>query len=456
VVADTDAPSIEVLGDDVVEIDCGTAWTDPGATAIDACEGEVTVISDADSVVDTSTPGTYEISYLAEDSQGLQAIAARTVIVGGPACGGGGVCTLSSFAVNQPANDSILIPEGAALERVLFSATVIDGGESSCADATTRVTYTVDGAIQVSDNRAAGFPVVYFLGAGSHSVRAVADVVDGGSSLTQEFQLTVAAAPDADGNGLLDQPFANLVSDGDSWSAGTQSGGSDGTTAMATWFGDCESAGDDIVEVRVRNPEDSAQVLTVRLDRAVLECGEQGILTVAFGEKLRNIFSAEQAQAIPAAPDGVAADGPYFDVSVIVSSDEGQSFAPLAGSRLAAHPVTFSLTGVTIPDADSASFVRFPTTAVPDGNGGFVLEAGSGSWSAATIQNLSVDGSTLTGDSTSLSLFAPLAPSAGKDPNGPACAPGRGSGASFTGDLLLAAALLALLVWRGRAGTATR
>jgi hypothetical protein len=189
----------------------------------------------------------------------------------------------------------------------------------------------------------------------------------------------------------------------------------------------------------------------VAVERALLDCEERGILTVAFGENLRNIFNASELGAISPAPAGVADDGPFFDVSLVVSGDGGNTFAPVAASRLAARPVQFSLTGVDVPDAETASFVRFPTTAVPDGNGGFDLEAGEGSWSSASIQNVTVDGTTIRGEAVSLSLFAPLAPEAGKDPNGASCAPGRGHGTFWAGDLMVALGLFALLVWSGRA-----
>ena len=220
---------------------------------------------------------------------------------------------------------------------------------------------------------------------------------------------------------------------------------------MTTWFGECDGASGDMIEVRVRNPENSAQVLTVSVERGLLDCEEQGILTVALGENLGNIFNPSEAGAIPAAPAGVADDGPFFDVTLVVSGDGGNTFAPVAASRLAARPVQFSLTGVDIPDAETASFVRFPTTAVPDGNGGFDLEAGEGSWSSASIQNVTVDGTTIRGEAVSLSLFAPLVPEAGKDPNGASCAPGQGVGTFWAGDLIVALGLLALLVWSGRA-----
>jgi hypothetical protein len=452
IVADTDAPEIHLEGDALVEIDCDTPWTDPGANATDACEGVVDVTSDAEAVVNTTEAGSYEITYLAQDSLGNLSVATRTVVIGGPVCeGGDAVCPLTDFSVIQPAGGTVMIPEGAGQQRVLFSAATIFDEAGECAIGTTRVTYTVDGAAQLSENRDAGYPVVFFLTEGEYTVEAVAEVVESDSTLSQSFQLSVVGADDGDQDGLVDQPFTSLAVEGDTWTNDTQAPGSDGTTTMTTWFGECDSASGDMIEVRVRNPENSAQVLTVAVERALLDCEEQGILTVAFGENLRNIFNASELGAISPAPAGVADDGPFFDVSLVVSGDGGNTFAPVAASRLAARPVQFSLTGVDVPDAETASFVRFPTTAVPDGNGGFDLEAGEGSWSSASIQNVTVDGTTIRGEAVSLSLFAPLAPEAGKDPNGASCAPGRGHGTFWAGDLMVALGLFALLVWSGRA-----
>ena len=61
-----------------VTVEVGDAYTDAGATASDA-SGSATVTSSG--TVDTSTPGTYTITYTATDASGNTSTATRTVIV---------------------------------------------------------------------------------------------------------------------------------------------------------------------------------------------------------------------------------------------------------------------------------------------------------------------------------------------------------------------------------------
>ena len=93
-------PVIVLLGDSTITITEGDAFTDPGATANDAEDGDITddIIVGGDSV-DTANAGTYTITYNVSDSEGLAADEiTRTVIVKKkeivtPACtncGGGG------------------------------------------------------------------------------------------------------------------------------------------------------------------------------------------------------------------------------------------------------------------------------------------------------------------------------------------------------------------------------
>src|SRR5262249_10782717 len=58
-------PLITVSGALDTTIECATAFTDPGATAEDACDGPVAV--SASSTVDVSTVGTYAVTYNATD-----------------------------------------------------------------------------------------------------------------------------------------------------------------------------------------------------------------------------------------------------------------------------------------------------------------------------------------------------------------------------------------------------
>ena len=77
-VSDTIAPVITLLGDTRVEIDEGTSFSDPGATANDNVDGTVSVsVSGAVG----SEPGTYTLVYSATDSAGNQSQVSREVVV---------------------------------------------------------------------------------------------------------------------------------------------------------------------------------------------------------------------------------------------------------------------------------------------------------------------------------------------------------------------------------------
>ncbi len=81
-VVDTTPPEITLNGDATITLECGIdSYTEEGATATDICDDDVPVIVGGDTV-DTSTCGTYEVTYDATDDSGNSAAqVTRTVIV---------------------------------------------------------------------------------------------------------------------------------------------------------------------------------------------------------------------------------------------------------------------------------------------------------------------------------------------------------------------------------------
>ncbi len=80
-VVDTTAPSITATGGDQT-VECHDAYTDPGATASDACSGNLTgniVVSGA--TVDANTPGVYVVTYTVADAANNSNSTTRTVTV---------------------------------------------------------------------------------------------------------------------------------------------------------------------------------------------------------------------------------------------------------------------------------------------------------------------------------------------------------------------------------------
>lgn len=76
---DTTAPVITVIGSSNITQDFGVAYTDAGATALDARDGAVSVVSSGS--INVNTEGDYTLTYSATDTLGNAASATRTVRV---------------------------------------------------------------------------------------------------------------------------------------------------------------------------------------------------------------------------------------------------------------------------------------------------------------------------------------------------------------------------------------
>jgi len=80
VVVDTTPPVITLNGANPMIVPLGSTFTDPGATALDACADDNPIPVTASGAVDTNTTGLYEITYTATDGTNAST-SIRTVIV---------------------------------------------------------------------------------------------------------------------------------------------------------------------------------------------------------------------------------------------------------------------------------------------------------------------------------------------------------------------------------------
>lgn len=84
-VVDTTSPSLTLLGDAAVTVECGGSYTDAGASASDTCDDDeqlTQAIVVTGGPVDTSAPGTYTLTYSVSDAAGNAAAqVSRTVTV---------------------------------------------------------------------------------------------------------------------------------------------------------------------------------------------------------------------------------------------------------------------------------------------------------------------------------------------------------------------------------------
>ena len=78
-VADTITPVITLVGDATLDVEQDSSYTDAGATAVDAVDGSITVVTNGS--VNTATPGSYTLTYTATDNAGNEATDSRTVNV---------------------------------------------------------------------------------------------------------------------------------------------------------------------------------------------------------------------------------------------------------------------------------------------------------------------------------------------------------------------------------------
>jgi hypothetical protein len=100
------APDLQLLGDAVVTIQAGVEWVDPGATAVDDIDGDISDQIELSAPVNTAVVGTQRVTYSVKDRAGNSASAVRTVNVGvneGTGGGGGGAASpfwLTLFALH--------------------------------------------------------------------------------------------------------------------------------------------------------------------------------------------------------------------------------------------------------------------------------------------------------------------------------------------------------------------
>lgn len=83
-VAQNQPPTITLLGSATLELETGSTYIDPGATASDPESGDLTPHLTQEGTVNTFLPNTYTITYRVLDEDGLEATQTRTVTVRAP------------------------------------------------------------------------------------------------------------------------------------------------------------------------------------------------------------------------------------------------------------------------------------------------------------------------------------------------------------------------------------
>jgi hypothetical protein len=128
---DNTAPVITRVGDETVEIEVDAVYDDEGATANDNNDGDITDDIVTDNPVDTSTPGTYTVSYDVTDEVGNEAeTVTRTVIVDSADTDVSEMIDENGGTVSRPGL-GLTIPPGALDEETEITLVRIDPDDES-------------------------------------------------------------------------------------------------------------------------------------------------------------------------------------------------------------------------------------------------------------------------------------------------------------------------------------
>jgi hypothetical protein len=92
-------PVLELLGATSIEIEAGTRFVDPGVTATDNIDGDISTRIEIDNPVNSTVVGTYRITYRVADFAGNQAqpVSRNVRVVPAAGTGGGGGGSVSGF-----------------------------------------------------------------------------------------------------------------------------------------------------------------------------------------------------------------------------------------------------------------------------------------------------------------------------------------------------------------------
>ena len=169
------APVLTLQGNATIIVAQNSAYIEPGASAIDVTDGDISANIQIDGNVDITTPATYSINYIITDSTGNEATKTRTVIVDGAP-----TLTLNGSTTITIAQNSTYIEPGAV------AADALDGDISA--------------NIQISGTVDTAFPATYYINysivdsAGNTTAKTRTVVVDGAPTLTLNGSATITIA----------------------------------------------------------------------------------------------------------------------------------------------------------------------------------------------------------------------------------------------------------------------
>ena len=298
---------------------------------------------------------------------------------------------------------------------------VIFNAVTNCVNEVARVTFTLSGgwqAISLMPDQSGVYsvtgPSIANLGYGTHTLYVAATsrhqpqvVVEDVVTFTVE---STAANVDNDTNGLPDNSFAALNADGVSWMSSIVVPQTlNRRLTMATrWEGPFEGEPDaGPIMLSVKDPARPAQIAAVSVPRTLLKAGESGILIVQVAPDLPTLLDPIEPQLIAAEPSILVGGGQYVEVSVIMSLDNGETYAEIDSGRFDDQPAHLSMKGLDVIPGSSYLIYGHETGFVRDPMFGDQVTAWQGEWGTDAIRRLLITNAAMEADVAFLSVFAP-------------------------------------------------
>ena len=204
-VSDTTSPSIELIGNEQMTIEVNGSFADPGATATDTFEGDLTdQISDS-GTVDTTSLGNYTITYQVSDSSGNTAIVSREVSV-------------------SDATAPVISLTGLSPVTIEVGTTYADEGATATDDFQGDLTASISDISNVDSTTVGSYSVVYNVsdssGNAANQVTRIVEVVDsqapalsfvGGEAITHEVKTVFNIPSDVTATDVYDGDLTSAV-----------------------------------------------------------------------------------------------------------------------------------------------------------------------------------------------------------------------------------------------------
>ncbi len=237
------------------------------------------------------------------------------------------------------------------------------------------------------------------------------------TSTSMSFQYNASDA-DGTGSGLPDDPFALGMDWGEFWVANLDTDFGE-RRVLSTPLDEAEGEKRELVEIppegvkaALQDPEDPARTVTVAVPEGLLEEGEEGLLVLHAADTLAALLGdEEQANALmelfPLPIENFVQGGQNVEISIIVSDDGGETYAPIDSARLQDAPVTLIMEGLAVTAGENARFLSYPSTIEDVDGAAQIVAAADGVWDEAGVVT-SVDSGVMSARLTELSTFTPF------------------------------------------------